>query len=178
MCPFGSKCPLGAPSPTPCTSSELCFAGTSTPMVCPSYIKDCSSESSLNERCSAGEFLASGTCTACQAGQTCSDLGGAVSVSTGYFSPAGVNYAYLCPAGFDCSSGNEAVAVPSGWYSTDGGTPTVCPVGSACPDPTSPLSNIDCALLDGFYQDETAQTSCKLCTAGHKCLGGLISSGP
>ena len=101
----------------------------------------------------------------------CPDRLNMIAVSNGYYSPAGSSMQYICPAGYSCSN-NILTQCTAGQYSNDGDLNcNICPVGWACPDITNSDSNINCANLPGFYQDQAQQTQCKICQAGYYCPG-------
>ena len=106
--------------------------------------------------CPIGKYStsASGICTECEAGYY-NDKEGQISCDTpcvaGKYSLKGASFCQQCPAGrysnqSGLSSGDDCILAQAGKYAN------------------ASIEVLPCAI--GKYQDETEQTSCKLCSAG------------
>jgi hypothetical protein len=136
ICPDGSECD-GANKST-CAGGALCPEGTGTAGTCPDY-QDCTNWSSP---CGAGKTLSGGSCVNCPIDVTCLLRGETTTaVTTGYYSPTGVNVEYICPGGKDCTNADSITDCLTGYYSAEGTLAcTECLAPYACPHPELGLS--------------------------------------
>ena len=130
------------------------------------------------KECDPGTFsqLGSDTCQNCRAGRKCPKIdcqtNCEIDCQAGEFSVAGsVTCSPVQPGHEGSSNGPRSTSQTQctpGFYSLGGAQRcTECTVNHYCPEITQ--SEIPCQ--PGYYQDNTGQTSCKLCEAGFECPG-------
>jgi hypothetical protein len=133
---------------------------------------------SFNEtnKCPIGHYCSKGgnwPPVPCQPGYYCKKTGmsSELECPIGYYCPTGKDQEPIpCPRGYFCnengiSSLGSKYKCPAGYYCPNGknSTPVICPAGNYCPggnyEPTK--------CLDGQYQDQNGQPSCKNISEGY-----------
>ena len=174
-CPVGYSCDDSTKSM--CSSGEVCARqsqadGGYTAAASPDWLRTEPTDlSSYLTPCPEGKYLSSvagNLCSDCPVDKKCLTYGGTpASLTTGYYSPSGVNVEFPCPGGFQCD-GADAVACATGWYSEEYDLIChECEVGYACPHKELGAGQrIDCTNLRGYYQDVVASVECKIVPPG------------